>query len=68
MALIEHEYNAYLDKYVNVWVADDLSELSADFDSDSAPSSMIIVISTQETYMKNTSGKWQKLGSSEVIA
>lgn len=68
MALIEHEYNAYLDKYVNVWVADDKSELVADFDSESAPSSMIFVISTQETYMKNTAGKWQKMGSSEVVA
>jgi len=34
---------------------------------DSAEGSVIIVISTRSTYMKNTAGKWQKVGTTEVI-
>lgn len=67
MILIEREYNAFLDKYTNTWLADDESGITADFDPDGAPGSIILVISTQTTYMKNTEGKWQKLGSTEVI-
>lgn len=68
MKLIDREWNIHLNKYQNIWLADDESELSADFDPDGAEGSMIIVISTQANYMKNTNGKWQKLGTTEVIA
>lgn len=68
MKLIDREWNIHLSKYQNIWLADDESELSADFDPDGAEGSMIIVISTQANYMKNTNGKWQKLGTTEVIA
>ena len=68
MKLIEREWNVILNEYMNVWLADDESGITADFDSDSAAGSTIIVISTSSTYMKNTQGKWQKAGTTEVVA
>lgn len=68
MKLIEREWNAILNAYTNVWLADDESGITAEFDHDSAIGSTIIVISTASTWMKNTSGKWQKCGTTEVIA
>jgi hypothetical protein len=67
MKLIDREWNEFLNKYQNMWIADDPSEITAGFDSESATGSMIFVISNQATYMKNTSGKWQKCGTMEVI-
>ena len=67
MKLIDREWNAYLGKYQNMWLANDDSNITADFDPDSATGSIIFVISSQSTYMKNCSGKWQKCGTSEVI-
>jgi hypothetical protein len=68
MKLINREWNAYLGKYQNMWLADDETNITANFDPDGAEGSMIIVIATESTYMKNTSGQWQKCGSTEVIA
>ena len=67
MKLIDREWNAFLDKYTNMWLANDASEIDANFDSDGAEGSIILVISSKSTYMKNTEGKWQKYGSTEVI-
>lgn len=67
MKLINREWNAYLGKYQNMWLADDESDITANFDPDGAEGSTIIVISTEATYMKNTSAQWQKCGSTEVI-
>lgn len=67
MKLIGREWNACLGKYQNLWLADDKSVLTADFDPDGAEGSIIIVISTETTYMKNTKGKWQLCGGTEVI-
>ena len=67
MKLTDREWNAYLNKYQNMWLADDDSDIASDFDPDGAEGSMIFVISTQSTYMKNCSGKWQKCGTTEVI-
>lgn len=68
MELINREWTPYLDKYTNTWLADDETSLTADFDPDSACGSMILVISTGDVYIKNTQGKWQKSGTTEVIA
>jgi hypothetical protein len=54
-------------KYEHTWVADDESKLTAGFDPDCAVGSMILVISTGDTYIKNTEGKWQKVGTTEVL-
>lgn len=67
MKLIDREWNAYLDKYMNMWIADDESCITTDFDTDSAAGSTIIVIATSSTWMKNSTGKWQKVGTTEVI-
>ena len=67
MRLIDRDWNAYLGKYQNMWLADDDSAIPSDFDPDGAEGSTILVISIQSTYMKNCSGKWQKCGSTEVI-
>ena len=68
MELIEREWNPYLCKYQNVWLADDESSITAEFDADSADGSIIVVISTSSTWIKNTQGKWQKVGTTEVKA
>lgn len=67
MKLIDREWNAYLSKYVNMWLADDESAITPGFDPDSAEGSVILVISTQVNWMKNSQGKWQKYGTTEVI-
>ena len=67
MKLINREWNPYLGKYQNMWLADDEDGLSANFDPDGAEGSTVIVISTDTTYMKNTECKWQRCGSREVI-
>ena len=64
MKLIDREWNPHLDKYQNMWLADDESGITSDFDTDCAE---IMVISTQATWMKNSQGKWQKCGTTEVI-
>jgi hypothetical protein len=68
MKLIDRKWNPVLGKYENTWLADDESGITADFDTESAEGSVILVISTEATWMKNTSGKWQKSGTTEVIA
>lgn len=65
--LIGQEFNKCQDKVQNMWLSDTGSELTSDFDPDSAIGSTIIVISTHSVYMKNTVGKWQKCGSTEVL-
>ena len=67
MKLISREWNNYLGKYTNMWLTNDASEITPDCDPDGAEGSMILVIASQATYMKNTDCKWQKYGTSEVI-
>lgn len=67
MKLIDRKWNAFAGKYENTWLADDETGITAGFDPDGAEGSIILVISTETTYMKNTQGKWQKCGCTEVI-
>lgn len=67
MKLIEREWNIILNKYINVWLADNEDGIVADFDPEGAEGSTIIVISTASTWMKNVEGKWQKVGTEEVV-
>lgn len=67
MKMIERRWNCCLAQYENTWLADDESELTAGFDPDGAVGSVVLVISTESTWMKNTQGKWQKMGTTEVI-
>ena len=67
MKLINREWNPFLGKYENTWLADDTSAITADFDKDGSEGSIIMVISTNDTYMKNCCGKWQKCGTTEVV-
>lgn len=68
MRLINQEWVPCLGAYNNTWLADTAEEITADCDPKCACGSMILVISTGDTYIKNTQGKWQKFGSDEVIA
>ena len=67
MKLINRDWSACMCKYMNMWLADEESQITADFDPEGAEGSTIIVIATESTYMKNTQGKWQKCGTTEVI-
>lgn len=68
MKLIDREWNDCTNKYDHVWLANDESGITAEFDSESSEGSAIIVISTNSTFIKNADGKWQKVGTTEVIA
>ncbi len=68
MKLIHREWNAYLNKYQNFWLANTQDDVTADCDPDGAEGSTILVISTGVSYMKNATGEWQKFGGTEVIA
>lgn len=67
MQLIEGKWSYPQGKTERSWLADDESELAADFDPTSAIGSQIIVIATGDVWMKNTKGKWQKMGTNEVL-
>ena len=67
MKQIDQRWNPYLKKLERTWLADTEEELTADFDPDAAEGSTILVISAGTAYMKNTEGKWQKIGTSEVL-
>lgn len=67
MKLVGSEWNPYLNQHQNMWIADTEDGITVDFDSASAVGSSIFVIATEATYMKNTVGKWQKCGTTEVI-
>jgi hypothetical protein len=68
MKLIDCEWNKCTNKHIHTWLANDESGITADFDSECSEGSVIIVISTSSTWMKNAQGKWQKVGSMEVKA
>ena len=67
MQLIEGKWSFPQGRTERTWLADDESELKADFDPTSAVGSSIIVISTGDVWMKNSKMMWQKMGSSEVL-
>ncbi len=67
MKLIEREWNEFLNKYQHMWIADTEEGITPGFDPDGATGSMIMVISTNATWLKNSEGKWQKVGTTEVI-
>lgn len=67
MKLIDREWIPELGAYQHLWLADRESDITAGFDPEGAAGSAIQVIETKSTYMKNTEGKWQKVGTTEVI-
>ncbi len=67
MKLMDKEWNGCQNKYEHLWVAEYEAEIIANFDSESAAGSMIFVISTKDTWIKNERGKWQKCGTEETI-
>lgn len=67
MKLIEQTWNPHLNKYEKTWLANTDADLSTDFDPDCAEGSLIMVIASGSTYMKNADGKWQKYGTAEVL-
>lgn len=69
MILINSEWNEHLAKYEVTYLADTKAEVEkSKIDPNCAMGSVIFVISTGDTYMKNTDNKWQKVGSEEVLA
>lgn len=60
MKLIDREYNAQQDKYMNTWLADNATEVTTDHDPNGAVGSTVIVIENKCVYIKNNAGKWQK--------
>lgn len=68
MELIDSKWNYAQGQTERSWLADEESELTADFDPTSSVGSSILVIGTGNIWMKNTKRKWQKVGTSEVKA
>ena len=50
------------------WIADTPAGITAAFDEESSPGSTLLIISTKDLYVKNSQGKWQKAGTTEVLA
>ena len=67
MQMIGKKWNCCMAQYEHTWIADNENNLTADFDPDSAVGSVVLVISTNSAWMKNTQGKWQKMGTTEVL-
>lgn len=67
LKLVESTFNWILNGYIKTWLADSLDDISSDFDPESVSGSSIVVIETKEVFVKNTEGKWQKFGTSEVL-
>ena len=67
MKLIEQNWNPHLNKYDKTYLANTEDVLSADFDPDCSEGSIIMVIDSGSTYVKNADGKWQKYGTTEVL-
>ncbi len=68
MKLIKSTWNAHQSKYERQYIANDESEITADFDPDSADGSTILCVSTGNVFIKNADSKWQKFGTTEVIS
>ena len=51
MKRIGRRWNTYLDRYEDTWLADDESAITADFAPDCACGSIIMVISTESTWL-----------------
>lgn len=66
--LISREWNAHLEKYENTYLADSERDVTADCGEGCAEGSTILCVGNATAYIKNTQGKWQKLGSEEVIS
>lgn len=49
------------------WLADDDTEITADFDTESAPGSKILVVGSGNLFVKNCKGQWQKFGTNEIV-
>lgn len=67
MTLISSEYVNGESGYRNTWYFDSEGDITAQFDPASANGSMILAIDTSAVFVKNSAGRWQKLGSGEVV-
>lgn len=67
MKLIDSKLMEHPDKRLNTWITDSEADVKPGFDADSYEGSMIVCIDTKAVYMKNSAGKWQKFGSTEVV-
>ena len=65
--LIQQEYSNPQREWMNSWLADTPEDLTPDFDPKGASGSSVVVISTKDVYIKNSQGKWQKVGTTEVV-
>lgn len=69
MIVIEKRWNSLLQAHELTYLANTAADVViGDLDPNCAAGSVILVIETEDAYMKNTQGKWQKLGTTEVIA
>jgi hypothetical protein len=67
MKIIEREYNPLQDKATYTVLADAASEVTANLYPECAIGSTILCVATKDIFIKNTEGKWQKFGTTEVI-
>lgn len=67
MKMIEEKWNSTIGKYERTFLANSEEEVNTGLCGECAEGSCILVISTGNTYMKNASGKWQKMGTTEVL-
>ena len=69
MIVIEKRWNSLLQAHELTYLANTAADVViGDLDPDCASGSVVLVVDTEDVYMKNTQGQWQKLGTTEVIA
>lgn len=69
MVIIERAWNTAQCKWELTYLANTAADVVvSELDPDCAIGSSILVISSGAMYIKNTEGKWQKSGSTEVLA
>lgn len=68
MRLFDKNWNPYMGRYEHVWLADSEDEITADCVEGAGEGDVILALDTGSTWVKNTEGKWQKVGTTEVKA
>lgn len=69
MVIIDRKANAAQNAFELTYLANTPADVVvSELDPDCAIGSSILVISSGAMYIKNTEGKWQKSGSTEVLA
>lgn len=68
MIVIDKRWNTLLQAHEITYLANTAADVDvSELDQNCAAGSAILVIATESVWIKNTEGKWQKSGTTEVL-